>query len=88
MNERNFPVRRNPLIPIAIVVIVLALLAAGAFLVVGDPPGAAAYVLPAPVAIEGLFVDINGDGLVDYVIYAEVFVNDGGSIGINPTGGQ
>jgi hypothetical protein len=30
-----------------------------------------------PVTVEGVFADINGDGLVDYVVKAEVIVNKG-----------
>jgi hypothetical protein len=31
----------------------------------------------APQTIQGIFADVNGDGLVDYVVQAEVIINQG-----------
>ena len=29
--------------------------------------------------LEGIFLDVNGDGLVDFIVYADVIMNDGDS---------
>jgi hypothetical protein len=39
------------------------------------PPLSGASLAPQPVA--GVFADINGDGLVDYIVEAEVILNKG-----------
>jgi len=43
------------------------------------------FALPdKAVAIENVFVDINGDGLLDFVRYAEVIINTG-SLNLTPS---
>ena len=62
-----------------VVVLSALLLAVLAFMLIAalSRPAAGFTGSTDPQQVEGVFADINGDGLVDYIVNAEVIVNKG-----------
>lgn len=76
MTQNNKPEGKSfltKLLLATVIVVVIGCLIAGAVVVYNN------YIVTTEEVLkfEGIFVDINGDGLEDYVKYAEVVINKG-----------
>lgn len=77
--EKLSGLRRQSLVVKATLALSALLLAVLVFALINawNPPASGVTSSAAPQQVSGVFADINGDGLVDYIVNAEVIVNKG-----------